>query len=151
MLVDFPDGQKRPLVRTALYVDGVLQAENTEPPFERFTWDLSGYTVSGQHLIRVEAQDSLGLEGSSIQVPVQVVVDLPKPNPMGGLVRRWPLLAGLAILLAGAGIWLALILTGRIKPHHLPSLRLRRPPRHSEPAKPAGRSEITVRRLRIRS
>jgi hypothetical protein len=121
-----------------------MEDENTEPPFERFSWDLSGYKISGQHLLQVEVEDSLGLEGYSIQVPVQVMVDLPKPNPMGSFVRRWPLLAGLAVLLVGSGAWLALILTGRIQPHRLPSLGRRRLPRlrpplpatHNEPTRP---------------
>ncbi len=143
VLVDFPDGQKRPLVRTALYVDGALEDENTAPPFEGFTWDLSGYTASGQHILQVEAQDSLGLKGSSIQVPVQVMVDLPRPNPMGSLLLRWPDLTGLAVLLVGAGVLLALVLTGRIHPHRLAMLGLRRLPRRSRPALPAARSEPT--------
>jgi hypothetical protein len=66
---------------------------------------------------------------------------------MGGLLRRWPILAGLAVLLAGAGIWLALILTGRIHPHRLALLGLRRLPRRSQPAQPATRSEPTRPRL----
>ena len=143
VLVDFPDGQKRPLVRTALYVDGALEDENTAPPFEGFTWDLSRYTASGQHILQVEAQDSLGLKGTSIQVPVQVMVDLPKANPMGRLLLRWPALTGLTVLLLGAGVLLALVLTGRIHPHRLALRGLRRLPRLSRKPQPAARNEPT--------
>ena len=126
VLVDFPDGRARPLARTVLYVDGALVQENTKPPFERFTWDVSAYTTSGQHLLQVEAVDSLGLQGSSIQVPVQVQVNLPASAPVSGLLRRWPILAGLAAALAGAGVLLALILAGRIQPGLMAPLRLGR-------------------------
>ena len=49
ILVEFPDGHKRPLVRTTLYVDGKIAAENTKAPFDSFTWDLSGYAQSADH------------------------------------------------------------------------------------------------------
>ena len=42
IIVEFPDGHKRPLVRTTLYVDGQVVAENKVEPFDAFTWDLSG-------------------------------------------------------------------------------------------------------------
>jgi hypothetical protein len=61
ILVEFSDGHKRPLVRTTLYVDGQVVAENKTEPFDTFTWDLSGYTQSGEHKIVVEAVDDLNL------------------------------------------------------------------------------------------
>jgi len=91
----------------------------------------------------VEAQDSLGLKGTSIQVPVQVVVNLPRPNPMGRLLLRWPALTGLTVLLLGAGVLLALVLTGRIHPHRLALRGLRRLPRLSRKPQPAARNEPT--------
>ena len=41
IIVEFPDGHPRPLVRTTLYVDGQIAAENTAEPFNAFTWDLT--------------------------------------------------------------------------------------------------------------
>jgi hypothetical protein len=82
MLVEFPDGHKRALKRTALYVDGVQIAENTSEPFDKFTWDLSGYNSSGQHSLQVLAEDELGLSKTSLSLPVSVTVVLPP----GGLV-----------------------------------------------------------------
>jgi len=116
VLVDYPDGRIRPLERTALYVDGVLVGENTEPPFDFFTWDLRPYTSTAQHLLRVEAQDSLGIVGSSIEIPVQISVELPSSNPMAALVQRWPVVLSLAGLLLGALLLLALITGGRLRP-----------------------------------
>lgn len=137
-LIDFPDGRKRPLVRTALYVDGVVVEENNVPPFDQFHWDLSAYTDSGQHILQIEAVDSLGMVGASIQVPVQVNIDLPRPNPLSTLFVHWPKLAGLAALLAVAIVLLALILSGRIRPHRIAPLGLprRRLTRRTKAAKP---------------
>ncbi len=116
VLVDFPDGRPRPLVRTALYVDGTLVDENTEPPFDSFVWDLREYVASGQHVLKVEALDSLGLTGASIDTLVQVNVDLPAPNPLRALAQRWPVIAGLGTVLVGALVLLGLLLAGKINP-----------------------------------
>jgi hypothetical protein len=81
IIVEFPDGHKRELKRTALYVDGQVAAENTEAPFESFLWDYSAITESGQHQIVVEAEDALGLKKSSIAIPVTFTV----VHPPGGV------------------------------------------------------------------
>ena len=105
IVFDFPDGHPRPITHTALYVDGVLAAENTSAPFDRFTWDLRGYTVSGQHALKVEATDSLGLTGESLSLPITVTVVKP-PSGLSALLDRyrqyivWSIvgLAGLTLL-----------------------------------------------------
>ena len=56
-LIEFPDGHPRALKRTTLFVDGQKAAENTGEPFDKFSWDLTGYTASGQHMLAVEAED----------------------------------------------------------------------------------------------
>ncbi len=66
ILVEFPDKRTPSLVRTVLYVDGVQVGENTTEPFDQFTWDLSGYTTSGQHMLTVEAVDNIGLSKVSL-------------------------------------------------------------------------------------
>ena len=116
VLIDFPDGRVRPLASTALYVDGVLVAENTAPPFDQFTWDLRSYTTNEQHLLRVEARDSLGLVGSSIETMVKVVIDLPQKNLWTSLYQHTPVLAGLLVVLAGSVLLLVLLIGGRIRP-----------------------------------
>jgi len=116
VLIDFPDGRPRSMHRTALYVDGDLVAENTSPPYDTFTWDLSQYTASSQHILHVEAEDELGFTGRSVDTLVQVVVDAPFTNPLAGILRRWPALVGLAVLLIGAFLFLGLILSGRVHP-----------------------------------
>lgn len=119
LLIDFPDGRLRPLTLTRLYVDGMVVAENTAPPFDRFTWDLSTYTTTARHVLQVEALDSLGLSGISIETPVEVKVELPGANPLILLIRKAPLAVGLLVLLSGALVLLALIVSGKIKPHPL--------------------------------
>ena len=105
IVFDFPDGHPRPIVRAALFVDGALAAENTSAPFDRFTWDLRGYTVSGPHQLKVEATDSLGLSGESLSLPITVTVTRP-PSGLANLLARyskyivWSIvaLAGLVLL-----------------------------------------------------
>jgi hypothetical protein len=155
VLVEFPDGRIRPLVHTALFVDGLLVDENRAPPYEVFTWDLSEYTTDGQHLLQVEVEDSLGLKGASIVLPVLVDVELPRPNPLSGLLLRWPLLVGLVVALASAAILLGLVLSGKISPRLASQLgfrrgrspRIRRPLATTTPLAERLRGEIAGRRL----
>lgn len=119
VLIDFPDGRTRPLVRTRLYVDGVIVDENTKPPFDRFTWNLDVYTATGQHLLQVEASDNLGLTGASIETLFQVKVDRPSGSPLAFLSRHGPLIAALIVLLSGAVLLLVLVMGGRIRPRAL--------------------------------
>jgi hypothetical protein len=116
--INFPDGYERPLVRTTLYVDGTIADENTTAPFEQFTWDLRSYLESGNHLLQVEAVDSLGLSGLSEELPVQIEVPPPEQNILAALLRNKLLIAGLVVVLAGAVLALVLILGGKIRPPH---------------------------------
>jgi hypothetical protein len=105
IIIEFPDGHKRELKRTALYVDGQVVAENTAEPFEKFTWDLSTYEMSGQHEIVVEAEDILGLQKSSMGIPITMTV-MQVPKGIQSLLARYRSylvlgaigLAGLALL-----------------------------------------------------
>ena len=116
ILIEFPDGFPRALVRTSLYVDGQLMDENTAAPFENFTWDLEAYTSSGEHLLQVEALDTLGLSSISIETPVQVTVQQTPQNIVVSLARNGPLIAGVVVILAGGILLLVLIIGGRIRP-----------------------------------
>ncbi len=88
IIIEFPDGHKRPLTRTTLYVDGMVAAENKAPPFDRFTWDLSGYTVSGDHKMLIEAVDNLNLSKTSMEVPITVTVIQP-PHGLSAIFGRY--------------------------------------------------------------
>ncbi|MGD0877705.1 MAG: FHA domain-containing protein [Anaerolineales bacterium] len=110
IIVEFPDGRTRPLVSTTLFVDNQKVAENTAEPFDHFSWDLSGYATSGQHILSVEAVDSLGLSKTSLGVPVMVTVIKPQFGLLPFLSRNSPWVALIAIIFAGAV--LGVILSG---------------------------------------
>ncbi|MFH1906255.1 MAG: FHA domain-containing protein [Chloroflexota bacterium] len=115
IIVEFPDGHPRPLVRTRLYVDGKIADENTSEPFDKFTWNLNSYTSSDQHNLQVEAVDSLGLSKVSLGVPVTVTVVKPPRGLQMFLVRNSLWIAGGAVLLAGAALGLILFAGGRLR------------------------------------
>ena len=117
VLIEFPDGFSRPIVTSTLYIDGAATALNQSAPFDKFNWDLSGYTADSDHRLQVVVVDSLGLRGASIELPVHIVVRRTTQSIMILLYRNGPLLAGLAVLLAGAVLLMVLILGGRIKPY----------------------------------
>jgi hypothetical protein len=131
VVFDFPDGRMRPLVQTFLLVDGVVVAENRQAPFDQFTWDIDGYTTSGTHRLQVQAVDTLGMVGSSIEVPVQISVESIESNPWALFQRNITVLSALAILLAGAVLLLVLVLGGRLHPQSLRASRKRK--RKSDP------------------
>lgn len=110
IVIEFPDGYTRPLAATRLYLDGVLAAENTAPPYEQFNWDLTGLTTSGAHTLRVEAVDSLGVIGSSIESQVEVTVELRPAESLLQSISRRGLIAVGAVLVAG--VVLAMVLIG---------------------------------------
>ena len=114
IIIEFPDGHKRPLARTTLYVDGKVAAENKSDPFDSFTWDLSGYQSSGEHKLVVEAVDDLNLSKMSMELPVTITVVEP-PHGITGFFGRYrqPITYGAVGL---AGLVLALILfVGRFR------------------------------------
>jgi hypothetical protein len=128
IIVDFPDQHPRPLLRTTLYVDGQVVDENTAEPFDKFAWDLTGYSLSGEHQIIVEAVDTLGLSKTSMSLPVTLTVIQPPRGPAALLGKyRQPITFG-AIGLAGLAL-LAIFLTGLMR---IPSLRAVRAARRAD-------------------
>jgi hypothetical protein len=122
ILVEFPDGRTRPLVSTALLVDNQKVAENTSEPFDHFNWDLSAYTTSGQHLLSVEAVDSLGLSKVSLGVPVMVTIIKLQFGLLPFLSRNslWVTLGSILF----AGVILGVILAGgRVRRRARPAIQ----------------------------
>ena len=116
ILVDFPDGFKRPLTRSTLYVDGQVAAQNEAPPFDAFEWDLSQYTGDGQHVLQVEVVDQLELSNVSIETPILVKMYVPKEDMSLLFSRYGRLIALFSMLLAGAVLLWAMVLAGRLHP-----------------------------------
>jgi len=111
IIVEFTDTIKRSLVRTTLYVDGEIADENTAPPFDKFTWNLEEYLVSGEHTLQVEAVDALGLSKRSAAVPVQVVVIQP-PGGMAGLILRNRAAVTISVIVAAGLVLLGILFFG---------------------------------------
>ena len=122
IIIEFPDGRTRPLVSTTLYVDNQKVAENTAEPFNHFTWDLSGYATSGQHILSVEAVDDLGLSKVSLGVPVTITVVRPQFGLLPFLSRNSLWVAFAAILLAGVVLGATLV-GGRVRRRARPADR----------------------------
>lgn len=113
LLITFPDRHPRELRSSALLVDGEIVAQNQRAPFDQFEWDLQGYTSNGQHVLSAEVQDSLGLQGVSIEIPVEVRVEAAS----GGLTALQPAVGPLAaiaaVVVAGSVLAIGLLALGR--------------------------------------
>jgi hypothetical protein len=119
VIIEFPDGHPRPLQKTSLEVDGEIVQVRTEPPFDRFMWDLSQYERTQNHYLRIRAEDSLGLSKTSVQTPVKIIVNTPEPS-MGNIFKQHPLgFLSLAGILVAAFTLLFLISKGVIHPKSL--------------------------------
>ncbi|MFU8771311.1 MAG: FHA domain-containing protein [Anaerolineales bacterium] len=116
VIIEFPDGHTRPMERSRLFVDEQLAHENTASPFDRFTWDLSEYTSSDTHKIRVEVVDSLGLSGNSLEHSIMVSIVQSQQNNPFTFTRNRSLLVGLVVLVTGSILLLILVMGGRIQP-----------------------------------
>jgi len=129
IIVEFPDGHKRSITRTTLYVDGQAIAENTVAPFDQFTWDLSPYGESSQHEIVVEAEDVLGLKKSSIGIPVTFTIIHPPSGTQAFLAKYSSYLIMGAIVFAGFAL-LTILLRSRMR--NLPESRRKKERRAKE-------------------
>jgi len=118
--ITFPDGYTHSLVRTSLFIDGALVAENTSPPFEQFIWDLRPYTQDGTHTLRVEAVDNLGMVGQTGEVSIQITVPSAKQEVATVISQNRLLLVGVMVLISASILVLVLILGGRIRPKPYP-------------------------------
>ncbi len=116
ILIEFPDRMPRALAATTLYVDGFPVAQNTVPPFDSFRWNLMGYIENSEPVLRVEAVDSLGLKGASIDTPIRITVTRQPRTLRSILSNHVPLVAGVIVVLSGAVLFLVLILGGGLRP-----------------------------------
>lgn len=131
VLIEFPDGHPRAIERSRLYVDNEIVQINNAPPFDRFTWDLDGYVSDGEHTLKVEVEDSLGLSGTSMETNVAVTIRRQSRNVFSALSRNRSVFAGSAAILAAAVLVLVLIRGGQLRPGFI--LELRRRKQRSDP------------------
>lgn len=113
LLITFPDQHLRAIISSQLFVDGELISQNNEAPFDSFEWDLSNYLETNTHTLQVIVEDALGVQGSSISHPIDILVE----TPPSGLAALRPALgsivAALAVLIAGVVLAVGLINMGR--------------------------------------
>lgn len=126
ILTDFPDGYSRSIVRTAIFVDGQMAAENLQPPFDRITLDLSAIETDRLMQVRIEATDEIGLTGSTIQTPVQISIVSPQRGLISMLAQNVTIVAAGVVILTGGVLMLVLVLAGRLQPRPLGERRRKR-------------------------
>lgn len=110
IVIEFPDQHPRPLKVTRLYVNGKLTEENTQAPFDRFTWTLST-DDSTRQMLRVEAVDTLGMVGTSLEVPVDMKVSIPPQTSGLKTVSKQGLIAIGGVVATGALLAVVMIFT----------------------------------------
>ncbi|MGH2581657.1 MAG: FHA domain-containing protein [Anaerolineales bacterium] len=116
IVVEFPDGFERNLTRTTLYVNEDPVAENRANPFTRFVWDLTVYDQPQQVFLRVEVEDELGLVGSTVEFPVDIIVQNSPGWFQVALARSAPVFALSIIIISAGAFFLIMVLSGRIDP-----------------------------------
>jgi hypothetical protein len=126
VLVEFPDGIQREISQLSLFISDTLLAEVNEPPFEQIAIDLSPFQTSEILLMRLEVTDELGLTGSSIETPLEIVVQPPETGLFPALGRNAPLIVAGVIGLSGIILFLVLVLAGRIRPRQVGERRSQR-------------------------
>lgn len=114
IIVEFPDGHPRPLTQTTLYVDGQPVAHNESEPFTRFLWDLSSYSQSSQHELKVEAVDSLSLSKTSVGIPISITV-IHAPTGIRAFLAKYRAWVTIGSVGLTGIILLAVLLSGRLR------------------------------------
>jgi hypothetical protein len=144
--VTYPDGYEHQLSRTSLYIDGVIVAENTVPPFDRFIWDLRPYVQDGVHTLSVEAADNLGLVGRTDEFSVDIIVPSTTQGMIEAVSNNRLLVIGGTVFISATILILVLILGGRIHPKPYPG-QVNPQTKVNEKASPMGYRE-RLRKLR---
>jgi hypothetical protein len=111
IMVEFPDQFQRQIQATRLFVDGILVDENLEAPFDSFTWPVAEFSTTQRHMLRAEAVDILGLSGSSMEVPIDIVIEQPAQNTITQQLSGKGMIAVAAVAVSGTALALVLLLT----------------------------------------
>ena len=111
-LIEFPDGHTRAIKASRLFVDNKMVFENTSPPFDQFIWDLSLLSDSASHTLRIEVLDAMGMTSSSIETPIDLVVDHPQGFSLERYIPSQFVWIIIALLVAGAVLLIVLFIPG---------------------------------------
>ena len=103
--ITFPDGYSRDIVSSQLIIDDQLVSVHNEPPFDFFEWDLSGYTETSLHEVKVLVEDSLGLLAST--QPLSIMIELKTPprgiDPFGSGLGSVLIILGIVVIAGVSG------------------------------------------------
>ncbi|MCX6056301.1 MAG: FHA domain-containing protein [Chloroflexi bacterium] len=115
-MVEFPDGLKRDLVYSRLFIDNKLVAENTSPPFEVFSWDISDIEASSSHVMSVVIEDAAGFIAETLELPVDIAVEIKQTTWIEKILSNLnPLLILLILIIMTTGILLTIIAVKKLK------------------------------------
>jgi hypothetical protein len=126
LLVEFPDGHVRSLKETTLYVDGEMTEINRTDPFDQFTWDLSEYPSSGEHILVVVVEDNLGMTGKTVETTIQITSGDSGTSALSVVSQNRTMLAAIVVAISGAVLLLVLVLGGRLHPGFFREFRRRK-------------------------
>lgn len=126
LLAEFPDSIPRELTEVSLYINENLVARSTKPPFDQINFDLTPFQKNETLQMRLEVVDELGMTGSSLTLPMEVVVLEPDRGFFLSLGRNVYLIIAGVVGLSGAVLFLVLVLAGRLRPRRLGEQREKR-------------------------
>jgi hypothetical protein len=116
ILIDFPDKNQREIVQTNFYVNGELISKNSRAPFDQFTLNINKYQQETRLILKVTAEDELGLVGESVEIPIMVIIKDPA-HDFGEVFSSNVSDLVVVVLVSALGIGiLLLVLAGRIRP-----------------------------------
>lgn len=78
VLIDFPDGFARSIIRSTLFVNGDRSQTNQEPPYGSFVIDLNQIDELDELTLEVRLEDELGLQGKT--PPKTIILDVFQPE-----------------------------------------------------------------------
>jgi hypothetical protein len=126
LATEFPDSIPRQVSQVSLFINETLAAQLTEPPFDQIEIDLTAFQESGMIEARLEVVDELGMTGSSMAMPIEVVVIQPEGGIFSSLSRNIYIITAGVVGLSGAVLLLVLVLAGRLRPRRLGERRQKR-------------------------
>lgn len=104
LLVTFPDGHPRPVVKSELLVDGALVTSAVGAPFDLLEWSIPADTPTGETVLEARVTDVLGLVGET--EPHRLKIALPATKPP--LSASPAMMAGFVALVAAAAVLIGL-------------------------------------------
>lgn len=103
VLIEFPDGYPRGIVRSSLFVNGKEVQSNTAAPYGSFVVNLQDYHEADELRLEVRLEDHLGLQARSGPQTIQLDIfqpESPFKNAWYASYRLWLSLLALAGLIA---------------------------------------------------